>query len=68
MTNYRKTDLPDNLTLDKIKPKVKIKDIFEELNENGIGKNLLPAGPVKNSKRIRFETRIISLEEDEQPI
>ncbi|XP_058834810.1 probable lysine-specific demethylase 4A [Topomyia yanbarensis] len=48
------------------KPKEKLKSIWSRLEgrEGGIATNLLLDGPVKNTNRIRFQTRTIQLLED----
>ncbi|XP_055531685.1 probable lysine-specific demethylase 4A [Wyeomyia smithii] len=48
------------------KPKEKLKSIWDQLEgrEGGLAENLLPDGPIKNSHRIRFQTRTIRLLED----
>lgn len=47
-------------------PKVRLIDIWNKLTEGGIAKNLLPTGIVKRTAtNIRFNTRVISLFDDE---
>lgn len=46
-------------------PKVRLKNIWNEIKNGGIAINLMPAGIVKNSKNLRYKTKTISLFEDE---
>lgn len=55
-------DKTDKLFLNPI---VRLEDIFNKLNKpGGYATNLLPTGIVKNTKRMRFETQTISLQND----
>lgn len=46
-------------------PRVILKNIWDELKNTGVAKNLLPSGVVECKSELRYETKTISLFDDD---